>query len=148
MTLSGITALIASNIDTTGRRLTTGVKMREVLNGIVAYLSGIPDVAWGGVIFQDGAIVTALDEPLSVPQGGEETYGVLLNFSRGNEWGDISVTGNGDAEFTSSSLPSTVVAGSNQLVVSITLDTYASGTYTYDITAGGITHSIIIEVDP
>jgi hypothetical protein len=39
MTLAQITALIAANIDTTGRRLTTGVKMRQVLDGIVAYLS-------------------------------------------------------------------------------------------------------------
>lgn len=40
MTLAEITSLITSNIDTTGRRLTTGIKMREVLNAIVAYLSG------------------------------------------------------------------------------------------------------------
>ena len=53
MTLGEITALITANIDTTGRRLTTGIKMREVLNGIVAYLSGMPAFAVSGQVWED-----------------------------------------------------------------------------------------------
>jgi hypothetical protein len=147
MTLAQITALIAANIDTTGRRLTTGVRMREVLNAVVAYLTGIPNVAWDGLVFQNGAILTALTETLAVTQGGSETYGIQLTFSRGKEWGEVSVTGTGDSEFTASSFPTTLAVGSNQAVATVTLDTSTLGTYTFDITAGGITKTLTIEVE-
>lgn len=150
MTLAEITALITANIDTTGRRLTTGIKMREVLNGIVAYLTGIPTIAVSGITYiDDGAWPpkALLGTSFSVPQGGELRIFSLITVSRGQEWGEIAISGTGDPEFTVISVPSTIAVGECMAGVVLDLDTYAAGTYTYTLTIGGIERQIIIEVE-
>jgi hypothetical protein len=151
MTLAQITALIAANIDTTGRRLTTGIKMREVLNGIVAYLTGIPSIAVSGITYINEADgwepKSLLGTQFSVPQGGELRVFSLITVSRGQEWGEITISGTGDSEFTEISVPATIAEGECMAGVVLDLDTYAAGTYTYTLTIGGIDRSIIIEVE-
>lgn len=147
MTLAQITALITSNIDTTGRRLTTGVKMREVLNGIVAYLTGIPDFAFTGVVFIDGDFMGALGGPIQMQTGGSVTILIIINFSRGKEWGAIPMSSAGDDEFTAVFVPTSLIAGEATALAVLTFDPSAEGTYTYDITAGGITKTLTIEVE-
>lgn len=149
MTLAEITALITANIDTTGRRLTTGIKMREVLNGIVAYLTGVPDFAVSGVVFTDGSNLPdgVLGASISVPQGGIIRVVAIATVSRGKNWADISISGSGDPEYSVVSAPSTLPSTECITGVKLDLDTYAAGTYTYTLTIGGIDRSIIIEVE-
>jgi len=139
--------LIAANIDTTGRRLTTGVKMRQVLDGLVAYLTGIPDFAFTGVVREGGLIKGSLGPTITVPTGGTLTYEIQLIFNRGKDWGDITITSEGDSEFTLSFISSTLAEGETVALAVLFFDSYIEGTYTYDITAGGITKTLTIEVE-
>jgi hypothetical protein len=147
MTLAQITALIAANIDITGRRLTTGVRMREVLNGIVAYLTGVPDFVYTGLVFSSGQLVGLLGMPIDMAVGGDVSLQVLSIFSRGKNWGDIPVSGSGDSEFTENFIPSQVASDECVIFISLTFDSSVEGIYTYDITVGGITKTLTIEVE-
>jgi len=146
MTLAEITAIITANIDTTGRRLTTGIKMREVLNGIVAYLTGIPDFAYTGLAFVNGQLVGGLGSPIDMEIGSNVNISVLLIFSRGKKWNEIAISGNGDSEFTATFIPSELAEGECVSFISLVFDSYLEGTYTYNITAGGVTKTLTIEV--
>lgn len=151
MTLAQITALITSNIDTTGRRLTTGVKMREVLNGIVAYLTGIPNFSFTGVVSEvsisNGSVLKGfMRDTITIQTGGTVTLEIQLVFNRGKEWGEIAISGDGDPEFTVSFISSTLPQGETVALAVLFFDSYLEGTYTYDITAGGITKTLTIEV--
>jgi hypothetical protein len=147
MTLAQITALIAANIDTTGRRLTTGVKMRQVLDGIVAYLTGIPDFAFTGVVREGGLIKGSLGPTITVPTGGVLTFEIQLIFNRGKKWDEIQITGDSSPMFTTSFISPTLPTGETVALAVLFFDSYLEGTYTYDITAGGITKTLTIEVE-
>jgi hypothetical protein len=124
--------------------------MREVLNGIVAYLTGIPSIAVSGITYiDDGAWPpkAPLGTSFSVPQGGELRVFSVITISRGQEWGEIEVSGTGDPEYTVINVPNAIAAGECMAAVVLDLDTYAAGTYTYTLTIGGIERSIIIEVE-
>jgi hypothetical protein len=147
MTLAEITALIVSNVDTTGRRLTTGVKMRQVLDAIVAYLSGTPDFVYTGLVFSGGQLIGGLGSTVTMVSGGNVSVSVMLIFSRGKDWGDIAISGEGDAEFTPTYIPSELGSSECVSVLVLSFDSYIEGTYTYQITAGGTTKTLTIEVE-
>jgi hypothetical protein len=151
MTLAEITSLITSNIDTTGRRLTTGLKMREVLNGIVAYLFGIPDLAVTGLVYVviDDVLFpkSFLDTPFTIESGGVVKIAVEVYISRGKNWGDIEVTGEGDDEFTVLYMQSTISSLQCFTGMSLSFDSYLEGEYTYTFNIGGLERSIIINVE-
>jgi hypothetical protein len=71
MTLAQLYTLVTDSIDTTGRRLTTGVKMRAVLNGILDYLTETSEncecVRMGSVIIETADVLTIGATP--VPLG-------------------------------------------------------------------------------